>query len=132
MKYWLIKSEPSSYSIEDMEKDGFTMWDGVRNYQARNNLKLMKSGDLAFFYRSVKKPAIVGMVKVIGEAVEDETAKEGDWVATKVEFVKKLLPEIQLKDLKGFSELEEMRLLKQSRLSVSEVDEKEWEFILNL
>lgn len=132
MKYWLIKSEPSSYSIEDMEKDGFTMWDGVRNYQARNNLKLMKNGDLAFFYRSVKKPAIVGIVKIVGEAVKDETAKEGDWVATKVEFVKRVLPEIELKDLKKFRELEEMRLLKQSRLSVSEVDKKEWEFILNL
>jgi predicted RNA-binding protein with PUA-like domain len=125
MRYWLMKSEPEAYSIDDLVRDGETWWDGVRNYQARNNLKLMKVGDLAFFYRSVKKPAIVGIMKIVEEAVIEDNS----WVKVKVRLIKVLKPAILLDDLKRIKGLEEMRLFKQSRLSVSEVSEKEWKII---
>lgn len=132
MKYWLMKSEPSSYSIDDLVSDGETMWDGVRNYQARNNLREMQEGDLAFFYRSVKKPAIVGIMRIESGAEVDKTADSDIWSAVKVSVVEKLDQEIPLSVIKEHQDLQEMRLVKQSRLSVSEVTKKEWDIICNL
>jgi predicted RNA-binding protein with PUA-like domain len=129
MQYWLIKSEPSSYSIEDMARDKRTYWDGVRNYQARNNMKEMKKGDLAFFYRSVKKPAIVGIVEIVKEAYQDPTTDDDRWVVVDIELKRVLDEPILLSDVKAESALGEMRLVKQSRLSVSPVTAKEWAFI---
>lgn len=129
MQYWLMKSEPSSYSIEDMARDKRTFWDGVRNYQARNNLKEMKKGDLAFFYRSVKKPAIVGILEIVKEAYQDPTTNDDCWMVVDVKLRRVLDEPIPLGEIKVQSKLSEMRLLKQSRLSVSPVTADEWAYI---
>lgn len=131
MQYWLMKSEPSSYSIEDLARDGKTFWDGVRNYQARNNIREMKPGDMAFFYRSVKDPAIVGVMKVVSRPYQDPTT-EDDWSVVDVKFEKMLKREITLKEIKAEKFLRDMRLIKQSRLSVAPVTKQEWEKIMSL
>lgn len=131
MQYWLMKSEPNDYSIEALKKDGQTFWSGVRNYQARNNIREMKPGDLAFFYRSVKNPAIVGIMEIISDPYQDPTT-DGDWSVVDVKFKKVFDKEISLKEIKAEKSLQEMRLVKQSRLSVAPVTKKEWEKILSL
>ena len=117
-KYWLIKSEPSSYSWTKFVKDGSTYWDGVRNYEARNNLRLMKSGALALFYHSVKEKAIVGIAKVTAEHRPDPTAKDGDWSVVDFAPIKEMVEPVTLGDIKGDGGYEEFALIRKSRLSV--------------
>ena len=131
MKYWLLKSEPNVWSIEQQMKAGSkgAMWDGVRNYQAANNLKKMKVGDLCFFYHSNIGKEIVGIVKVIKEAFIDPTDKKKMFVAVIVRFKQKLKNPIKLEDIKKNSSLSEIPLIKQSRLSVMPIDSKSWKIL---
>ncbi len=130
--YWMVKTEPSDYSWEQFVKDGETIWDGVRNYQARNNLRAMQDGDIVFFYRSVKKPAIVGIAKVTGEPFPDPTDETGKWTSVKLLPVKPLARELPLKEIRQIPALADIRLLKQSRLSVLPLTFQEVETILHI
>ena len=134
MQYWLMKSEPDVWSIQQQKKAGKkgAAWDGVRNYQAANNLKAMKKDDLCFFYHSNIGKEIVGIVEVIKEAFLDPTDKKKMFVTVKVRFKKKLKKPIKLDDIKKNTSLREIPLIKQSRLSVSPVSKAEWEIILKL
>ena len=121
MAYWLLKSEPFKYSWEQLEKDKKTFWDGVRNYAARNNLRAMKKGDFAFFYHSNEGLEIVGIVKIIKEAYQDPTTKEVAWVAVDVAPFKKLKKPVTLAQIKSDKRLQNIALVKLSRLSVQPV-----------
>ena len=134
MKYWLLKSEPDVWSINQQKKAGIkgSAWDGVRNYQAAKNLKNMKTGDLCFFYHSNIGKEIVGIVKVIKEAYLDKTDKSGRFVAVTVRFVKMLNKPITLENIKKCKELSHLSLIKQSRLSVMPVDSKSWKILNNM
>ena len=134
MKYWLLKSEPDVWSIDQQKKSGLkgTSWDGVRNYQAANNLKSMKKGDLCFFYHSNIGKEIVGIVKVIEEHYSDKTDKSGKFVAITVRFVKKLKKPVSLEKIKKNKELSHLSLIKQSRLSVMPIDSKSWKILNNM
>lgn len=132
MNYWLIKSEPDEYSWDDLVKDGKTVWTGIRNYRARNNLKLMKVGDLAFFYHSNVGKEIVGIAKVVRESHQDPTTKEESWVAVDFAPVKKLSKSVTLAELKADPKFAEMELVKLGRLSTSAVTEEEWNLILKM
>ena len=132
MAYWLLKSEPFKYSWEQLEKDKKTFWDGVRNYAARNNLCAMKKGDLAFFYHSNEGLEIVGIVKIIKEAYQDPTTKEEAWVAVDVAPFKKLKKPVTLAQIKSDKRLQNIALVKLSRLSVQPVTSEEWDFIIEL
>ena len=134
MKYWLLKSEPDVWSIDQQIKSGQkgSMWDGVRNYQAANNLRKMKKGDQCFFYHSNIGKEIVGIVKVIREAYQDPTDKSKRFVAVQVRFEKKLDNPVSLKDIKKTTELKDLALIKQSRLSVMPINTKDWKIILNM
>ena len=132
MAYWLLKSEPFKYSWEQLEKDKKTFWDGVRNYAARNNLRAMKKGDLAFFYHSNEGLEIVGIVKIIKEAYQDPTTKEVAWVAVDVAPFKKLKKPVTLAQIKSDKRLQNIALVKLSRLSVQPVTSEEWDFIIEL
>ena len=131
MKYWLLKSEPNVWSIDQQKKAGTkgAPWDGVRNYQAAKNLKNMKKGDLCFFYHSNIGKQIVGVVEVIKEAYLDKTDKSGRFVAVTVKFVEKLFKPITLENIKKSKELSHLALIKQSRLSVMSVDSKSWKIL---
>ena len=131
MNYWLLKSEPDVWSINQQEKAGLNgvTWDGVRNFQARNNLKKMKKGDLCFFYNSNIGKEIVGIVEVTKEAFIDSTDKKKMFVAVKVRFKKKLKKPVKLQDIKKNSSLSEIPLIKQSRLSVMPIDSKCWKIL---
>lgn len=134
MQYWLVKSEPESYSWSDLVKDGKTSWTGVRNFAARNNLRAMKKGDVVAFYHSVSDKQIVGIAKVVGESYSDKTAKkdEGDWLAVDLAPDKPLKAPISLEQVKGDSVLKGMALVRISRLSVTPVTEAEYRRILEL
>ena len=134
MKYWLLKSEPNVWSIDQQKKAGIkgTDWDGVRNFQARNNLKKMKKGDLCLFYHSNIGKEIVGIVKVTKTAFLDPTDKKKLFFAVKVGFVKMLKIPVSLKKIKKNKSLENLPLIKQSRLSVMPVDTKSWKIILKM
>ena len=134
MKYWLIKSEPDVWSISQQEKAGVkgTLWDGVRNYQARNNLNKMKNGDLCFFYHSNIGKEIVGTVKVIKEAFIDKTDKKKRFVAVQVRFVEKFNYTISLEKIKKNKDISHLPLIKQSRLSVMPIDYKSWKIIYKM
>ena len=134
MKYWLLKSEPDVWSIDQQIKSGQkgSMWDGVRNYQAANNLRKMKKGDQCFFYHSNIGKEIVGIVKVIREAYQDPTDKSKRFVAVQVRFEKKLDNPVSLKDIKKTNKLKDLALIKQSRLSVMPKNTKDWKIILNM
>ena len=132
MAYWLLKSEPFKYSWEQLEKDKKTFWDGVRNSAARNNLRAMKKGDLAFFYHSNEGLEIVGIVKIIKEAYQDPTTKEEAWVAVDVAPFKKLKKPVTLAQIKSDKRLQNIALVKLSRLSVQPVTSEEWDFIIEL
>jgi predicted RNA-binding protein with PUA-like domain len=132
MAYWLLKSEPFKYSWEQLEKDKKTFWDGVRNYAARNNLRAMKKGDFAFFYHSNEGLEIVGIVKIIKEAYQDPTTKEVAWVAVDVAPFKKLKKPVTLAQIKSDKRLQNIALVKLSRLSVQPVTSEEWDFIIEL
>lgn len=129
MAYWLMKSEPSSYSWDDLLRDGGTEWDGVRNNAARLNLRAMKTGDEAFFYRSVVEPAVVGIMRITREAQPDPKAP--DWVSVRVEPVRPIGP-VTLKQIKAEPKLASMELIRQSRLSVAPVREEEWRVIVDM
>ena len=134
MQYWLMKSEPDVWSIEQQKKAGVkgAAWDGVRNYQAAKNLKNMKKGDLCFFYHSNIGKEIVGIVEVIKEFYIDKTDKSGRFVAVTVQFKKKLTRPITLAAIKNIKELKHLALIKQSRLSVMSIDSKSWKIINNM
>ena len=134
MKYWLLKSEPNVWSIEQQIKAGIkgAAWDGVRNYQAANNLKRMKKGDLCFFYHSNIGKEIVGIVKVIKSAFTDKTDKEKRFVAVQVRFVSKFKTAISLEKIKKNRKISHLPLIKQSRLSVMPIDYKSWKIICNM
>ena len=134
MKYWLLKSEPDVWSIEQQIKAGIkgATWDGVRNYQAANNLKKMKNGDLCFFYHSNIGKEIVGIVKVIESAFTDKTDKKKRFVAVQVRFVSKFKRAISLKKIKENKKISHLALIKQSRLSVMPIDYKSWKIICNM
>ena len=134
MQYWLMKSEPNVWSINQQKaagKKGAT-WDGVRNYQAANNLKKMKKGDLCFFYHSNIGKEIVGIVEIIKTAFLDKTDKEGRFVAVQVKFKEKLKKTITLEIIKKTREIKQLPLIKQSRLSVMPIDFKSWKIIYNM
>jgi predicted RNA-binding protein with PUA-like domain len=133
-RYWLMKSEPNVWSIDQQKKAGTkgAKWDGVRNYQAANNLKKMKKGDLCFFYHSNIGKEIVGIVEVIKTAFLDKTDKEGKFVAVQVKFIKKFKKTIALETIKKTKEIEHLPLIKQSRLSVMPIDFKSWKIIFNM
>tara|TARA_B100001741_G_C15969812_1_gene332876 strand:+ start:75 stop:488 length:414 start_codon:yes stop_codon:yes gene_type:complete len=134
MKYWLLKSEPDVWSVDQQIKAGLkgTNWDGVRNYQAANNLKSMKKGDLCFFYHSNIGKEIVGIVEVIKTAFLDPTDKKKKFVAVKVRFKNKLQTPVTLENIKKNKDLSHLALIKQSRLSVMPVDYKSWKIINNM
>tara|TARA_B100001250_G_scaffold238415_1_gene204884 strand:+ start:44 stop:460 length:417 start_codon:yes stop_codon:yes gene_type:complete len=134
MNYWLLKSEPNVWSIDQQLKkaDKGTIWDGVRNYQAAKNLKLMKKGDLCFFYHSNIGKEIVGIVEVIKTAFIDPTDKKKKFVAIKVKFKNKLKPPITLENIKKNKNLKDLALVKQSRLSVMPISTKSWKIILKM
>ena len=132
--YWLLKSEPDVWSIEQQKRAGDkgAPWDGVRNYQAAKNLKLMRKGDLCFFYHSNIGKEIVGIVEVIREAYLDKTDQSGRFVAVTVKYVKKLNKPITLENIKKNKELSHLSLIKQSRLSVMPIDSKSWKILNNM
>ena len=134
MKYWLLKSEPDVWSIEQQIKAGIkgAAWDGVRNYQAANNLRKMKNGDLCFFYHSNIGKEIVGIVKVIKSAFIDKTDKKKRFVAVQVRFVSKFKRAISLEKIKKNTRISHLPLIKQSRLSVMPIDYKSWKIICNM
>ena len=134
MNYWLLKSEPDVWCIDQQIKSGQkgSMWDGVRNYQAANNLRKMKKGDLCFFYHSNIGKEIVGIVKVIKEAYPDPTDKLKKFVAVKVRFKEKLKYPVSLENIKKNKKLKKLQLLRQSRLSVIPIDKNSWKIILKM
>ena len=131
---WLLKSEPDVWSIEQQKKAGSkgASWDGVRNYQAAKNLKLMRKGDQCFFYHSNIGKEIVGIIEVIKEAYLDKTDQTGRFVAVTVKFIKKLNKPITLENIKKNKELRHLSLVKQSRLSVMSIDYKSWKILNNM
>jgi predicted RNA-binding protein with PUA-like domain len=132
MAYWLVKSEPSVYSWEDFQKDGKTSWEGVRNYAARNHLRAMKKGDEVFYYHSNEGLSIVGIAKVIKEAYQDPTTAEEAWVTVDLKPVKSLKHPVSMKQIKNEKRLQDMALLRISRLSVQPVTEAEWMVVLEM
>ena len=131
MNYWLLKSEPDVWSIDQQKKAGHkgAAWDGVRNYQAANNLKKMKKGDLCFFYHSNIGKEIVGIVEVIKEHYTDKTDQSGRFVAVTVKFLDKFKKPVTLEEIKKNKQLSHLSLIKQSRLSVMPVDSKSWKIL---
>ena len=131
MNYWLLKSEPDVWSIDQQIKAGAkgAPWDGVRNYQAANNLKSMKIGDLCFFYHSNIGKEIVGIVEVIKEAYKDKTDKTGRFVAVTVKFKEEFEKPVKLEEIKKIKDLSHISLIKQSRLSVMKIDSKSWKIL---
>ena len=132
MKYWLVKSEPFKYSWNMMLKDKITYWDGVRNYQARNNLKNMKKGDLVFFYHSNEGKEIVGLTTVVKEFYQDPTTDDDKWVVVDLKVKETLKRPISLTEIKNEEKLKEISLIKQSRLSVMPLDKMHFDHIIKL
>ena len=134
MNFWLLKSEPDVWSIDQQKKAGAkgAPWDGVRNYQAANNLRNMKKGDLCFFYHSNIGKEIVGVVEVIKEAFIDKTDKDGRFVAVQVRFKEKFKKNIPLQEIKKIEILSHLSLIKQSRLSVMPIDSKSWKILYKM
>lgn len=132
MAYWLIKSEPFKYSWDQFVQDGVTFWDGVRNYGARNNLRSMKKGDLAFFYHSNEGLEIVGIAKVVKESYQDPTTTEEAWVVVDFKPHKKLKKPVTLAAVKATPALANMALIRLGRLSVQPVLDHEWEIIMDM
>ena len=132
MAYWLVKSEPGTWSWEDQQRDGTTYWDGVRNYQASNNLKAMRLGDLAFFYHSVTEKRIVGIVEVVREYYPDPSDESGRFGMVDVKAVEPFPQPVTLAEIKAEPRLAEMALIRQSRLSVMPVSEEQWRIIAGM
>ena len=133
MAYWLMKSEPDVFSIEDLRRKKVAGWDGVRNYQARNNLRAMRRGDRAFFYHSnAKPPAIAGLMKIVKEAYPDATADQPGWDQVDVQFVKAFSRPLSLEAIKQNPAFQTMALVKHGRLSVQPVTPSEWARLIAL
>jgi predicted RNA-binding protein with PUA-like domain len=132
MQYWLVKSEPVKYSWEKFNKDGRTFWDGVRNYQARNNLREMKEGDLVLFYHSNEGKEVVGIAKVVKEAYQDPTTTDPNWVVVDLSPVKTLKKPVTLETIKADPKLANIHLVKQGRLSVMSLKHEEFDRIIEL
>ncbi|MCB9251812.1 MAG: EVE domain-containing protein [Flavobacteriales bacterium] len=132
MNYWIIKSEPNKYSYTQLEKDGRTFWDGVRNYQARNNLREMKKGDLCCYYHSNEGKEIVGLAKVVKESYQDPTTEDKNWVVVDVEPYEKFKSPVSLSKMKEVKSLENLGLIRNGRLSVIKITKKEFDVILKL
>jgi len=132
MHYWLVKQEPEDYSWQTFVKEGRVVWTGVRNFSARNNLRAMKKGDQVLFYHSISEKQIVGIAKVDKEAYPDPTATEGDWASVDLVPFKALPQPVQLAAIKADKMLRNMKLVKISRLSVSQVQPEEFERVLEL
>jgi predicted RNA-binding protein with PUA-like domain len=130
MAYWLMKSEPSSYSWADLVRDGGTMWDGVRNNAARLHLRAMKPGDEALFYQSMEDRSVVGIMRITGSGEPD--GPDGSWVKVPVEPVSPLANPVTLAAIKAEPKLAKMELIRQSRLSVAPVREEEWKLVLEM
>ena len=131
MAYWLVKSEPSTYSYDQLEKDGQTVWDGVRNYAARLHLRAMKKGDEVLYYHSMEDLNIVGIAKVSKEAYQDPTTKD-DWSAVDLKPYKKLKKQVSLDQIKKDKRLASMALVRIGRLSVQPVSDAEWKVVMEL
>ncbi len=132
MAYWILKTEPGAYSFENLERDGKTEWDGVRNYQARNNLQAMRRGDECLIYHSVGPRELVGIARITREAYQDPTTDDERWVCVDVRPVRRLRHPIPLAAVKADDVLREMMLVRQSRLSVCPVTAQEWQRVLEL
>ena len=132
MAYWLVKSEPSVYSYEQLEKDGHTTWDGIRNYAARLHLRNMKKGDLVLYYHSNEGTAIVGIAKVRKEAYQDPTTNDEAWVAVDLNAHKRLKKSVSLAQVRSDKRLAQMALVRIGRLSVQPVTPAEWKVIMEL
>jgi predicted RNA-binding protein with PUA-like domain len=132
MQYWLVKQEPDDYSWADFVKEGRSAWTGVRNYQARNNLRAMARGDLVFYYHSGEEKQVVGIAQVDKPAYPDPTAKEGDWSSVDLVPLKAVKQPVSLKEIKADSILKEMLLVRNSRLSVVPVSKAQYERVLKL
>ncbi|TSA57647.1 MAG: EVE domain-containing protein [Sediminibacterium sp.] len=132
MAYWLIKSEPFKYSWDKFVEDGQTFWDGVRNYGARNNLRSMKKGDLAFWYHSNEGMEIVGIAKVVKESYQDPTTQDPAWLVVDFKPLKKLKTPVSLATIKNDPRLADMDLVRLGRLSVQTVKEAEWKIVMEL
>ena len=130
MKYWLVKQEPEKYSFDDLAKDGKTVWDGVRNYQARNNLREMRLEDRVLFYHSVSEKAVVGIAEIVEESFADPTDEK--WLAVEIAPLEKLKTAVALDRIKAENSLENIALIKQSRLSVMPLTKAEYETIVKL
>ena len=130
--HWLVKQEPEDYSWDDLKRDGSTQWTGVRNFQARNNLRQMKVGDAVFFYHSGKEKCVVGIASVSKAAYPDPTAKEDGWIAVDIKPLKKLANPVSLADIKANAKLSDLLLVRQSRLSVMPVGQSEFEEIVRM
>ena len=128
-RHWLIKSEPEAYSFDRLVEEGRTLWDGVRNYRARNNLQAMRVGDEAFFYHSVSEKQIVGIVRISKAGLADPKDDTGTWAAVEIEPVRKFATPVTLAAIKAEPTLEEIELLRQSRLSVAEIRPEEWRIV---
>ena len=132
MNYWLVKSEPFKYSWEKFEKDKLTTWDGVRNYQARNNLREMQLGDQVLFYHSNEGKEIVGIAEVVRESYQDPTTEDTNWLVVDLKPVKKLKKTVTLEQIKSNDLLSNIGLIRQGRLSVMKVDKMEFDTIITL
>ena len=131
-RYWLIKSEPEAYSYDRLVAEGSTLWDGVRNYRARNNLQAMQVGDQAFFYHSVSDKQIVGIVRISKAGLADPRDESGTWAAVEIEPVRKFARPVSLAAVKAEASLADIELLRQSRLSVAEIRPGEWEIVCGM
>lgn len=129
MQYWILKSDPMSYSIYDLMNDRETDWDGVRNYQARNNIRKMQPGDFAFIYHSLEEKSIIGAAEVISEPFIDQTDNSDTWSAVRLRFIEKYEKPLTLAEMKAHPTLCEIGLVKQSRLSVIPISQKDYETI---
>lgn len=132
MQYWLVKSEPFKYSWEKFNQDGRTFWDGVRNYQARNNLREMKEGDLVLFYHSNEGKTVVGIAKVVKEAYQDPTTDDKNWVVVDLSPVETLKVPVTLETIKADEQLQNVGLVRQGRLSVMGMKQEEFDRIVAL
>ncbi|QHS54097.1 EVE domain-containing protein [Mucilaginibacter sp. 14171R-50] len=132
MNHWLVKSEPVKYSWEKFNKEGRTFWDGVRNYQARNNLKLMKQGDLVMWYHSNEGKEIVGIARVVKEFYQDPTTDDANWVVVDLEPVEPLKKPVTLEQIKADERLKDVGLIRQGRLSVMALKREEFDRIIEL
>jgi predicted RNA-binding protein with PUA-like domain len=132
MNYWLVKSEPSEYSYDDLVKDGNTYWDGVRNYTARNNLKSMKIGDRVLFYHSVNEKSVIGISKVVKEYYQDPTTDDERWVVVDLAAESKLKNPVTLSEIKADPRLADIALVRQSRLSVMSLDKTAFDRIVEM